>query len=310
MIGFARGPGWRSARKLLGDPHLELMRHEIPFGREPAAIGRHRAARRLQIREDPDVLLFTGACGTPADWPKLGTSTLTNNTPTSPYGTTKGGSTISTLARAQDDGTMWAGTGAGRVLVSRNINAADPATVTFTRLDGPLQPGRAVSSIFADPTDPNHAIVTYSGYNVTTAATPGHVFDVHENGTVTPGSGTFANLNVESGSSAFPTPFSDGDLPVSDGQDVGPSALVHDYRAHALIIAHDGPGRGRSDDPSGQATRAVRRPERSGDPSGQATWAVRRPGRCSPTAPQRPGPDRRVPRRAGPPRRATRPRGG
>ena len=75
---------------------------------------------------------------------------------------------------------MWAGTGAGRVLISKNINAADPATVTFTRLDddSPATPGRAVSSIYADPTNPNHAIVTFSGYNVTTAATPGHVFDV------------------------------------------------------------------------------------------------------------------------------------
>ena len=31
---------------------------------------------------------------------------------------------------------------------------------------GSPQPGRAVSSIFADPTDPNHAIVTFSGYDV------------------------------------------------------------------------------------------------------------------------------------------------
>jgi hypothetical protein len=130
------------------------------------------------IGEDPNNLLFTGACGTPADWPKLGTSTLTNNTATSPYGTTKGGSTISSLARAQDDGTMWAATGAGRLLISRNINAADPTTVTFTRLDGPLQPGRAIASVTADPTNPNHAIVTFSGYNANTLATPGHVFDV------------------------------------------------------------------------------------------------------------------------------------
>jgi hypothetical protein len=132
------------------------------------------------IGEDPENLLFTGACGKPEDWPKLGTSTLTNNSATSPYGTTKGGSTISSLSRANDDGTMWAATGAGRLLISRNINASDPASVTFTRLDddSPLTPGRAIASVTADPSNPNHAIVTFSGYNVTTATTPGHIFDV------------------------------------------------------------------------------------------------------------------------------------
>ena len=130
--------------------------------------------------KDPENLQFTGVCGAAADWPKLGTSTLTNSTATSPYGQTKGGNTISALSRGQDDGTMWAGTGAGRVLISRNINAADPSTVTFTRLDddSTATPNRAVSSIYADPTNPNHAIVTFSGFNVSTPTTPGHVFDV------------------------------------------------------------------------------------------------------------------------------------
>src|SRR3954469_4530394 len=130
--------------------------------------------------KDASNLQFTGACGAPADWPKLGTSTLTNSGATSPYGQSKGGNTISALSRGQDLGTMWAGTGAGRVLISKNINAADPSTVTFTRLDddSTSTPNRAVSSIYADPTNPNHAIVTFSGFNVTTPTTPGHVFDV------------------------------------------------------------------------------------------------------------------------------------
>ena len=46
-------------------------------------------------------------------------------------------------------------------------------------------------------------------------ATPGHLFDVKENGTAA-GSGIFTNLNVESGTVNYPTPFSDGDLPVAD----------------------------------------------------------------------------------------------
>jgi hypothetical protein len=63
------------------------------------------------------------------------------------------------------------------VLISRTANAA-AASVTFTRIDGTPQPGRAVSSIYADPTNASHAIVTFSGYNAVTPATPGHVFDV------------------------------------------------------------------------------------------------------------------------------------
>ena len=76
-------------------------------------------------------------------------------------------------------------------------------------------PTRFPSGIYVDPADTGHAWITYSGYNAVTPTTPGHVFDVHENG-IAPGSGTFTNLNVESGTSAFPTPHSDGDLPVSD----------------------------------------------------------------------------------------------
>ena len=46
-----------------------------------------------------------------------------------------------------------------------------------------------------------------------------------------PGSGLFTNLNVESGTSAYPTPFSDGDLPVSD--------VVRDDASHTLYVATD-----------------------------------------------------------------------
>ena len=125
------------------------------------------------VGEFPSDLLFTGACGSEENWPSLGADALTG----AAFGSTKGGNTISALARSQDAGTLWAGTGAGRLLISRNANAA-AASVTFTRLDTASQPNRVVSSIYADPTNANHALVTFSGYNVTTAATPGHVFDV------------------------------------------------------------------------------------------------------------------------------------
>jgi len=128
--------------------------------------------------EFPSDLLFTGACGSAAEWPPLGTVTLTSATASSPFGTDKGGTNITALARARATGTMWAGTGAGRVLVSQNSTAADPTTVSFTRIDTSVQPGRVVSSIYVDPTNPNHAIVTFSGYESNTPQAPGHVFDV------------------------------------------------------------------------------------------------------------------------------------
>ena len=92
-------------------------------------------------------------------------------------------------------------------------------------------PTRFPSGIYVDPDDTGHAWISYSGYNAVTPTTPGHVFDVHENGTVTPGSGTFTNLNVESGTSAFPTPTNDGDLPVSD--------VVRDDSSDTLYVSTD-----------------------------------------------------------------------
>lgn len=47
----------------------------------------------------------------------------------------------------------------------------------------------------------------------------------------TPGTGTFTNLNVEAGTSAFPTPTNDGDLPVAD--------IVRDDATHTLYVATD-----------------------------------------------------------------------
>ena len=125
------------------------------------------------VGEFPSDLLYTGACGSPNDWSPLGASTLTG----AAFGATKSGNNLSALSRSQDGGTMWAGTGTGRVFISRNVNAA-AASVTFTRIDGATQPNRAVSSIYADPTNANHAIVTFSGFDAVTPATPGHVFDV------------------------------------------------------------------------------------------------------------------------------------
>ena len=150
------------------------------------------------------------------------------------YGTDRSSGSMSWLARdSADHGTLWAATSAGRIFVTHNADAADPATVTWHRIDSSTSggsPTRFPSGIYVDPADTGHAWITYSGYNAATLATPGHVFDVNENG-ATPGSGVFTNLNVESGTSAYPTPFSDGDLPVSD--------VARDDANHTLYVSTD-----------------------------------------------------------------------
>jgi hypothetical protein len=91
----------------------------------------------------------------------------------------RGGQYIAAVERAPSDSkTLWVATRLGRLFVSRNADAADPSAVTYTRIDTPRTPTRFISGIAIDPADPNHAFVSYSGYNAATPGTPGHVFDV------------------------------------------------------------------------------------------------------------------------------------
>jgi hypothetical protein len=91
----------------------------------------------------------------------------------------RGGQYIASMARAPSDrGTMWVSTRLGRLFVTRNADAGDPSAVKFARIDTPSTPSRFISGISVDPRDPNHAFVSYSGYNAATPTTPGHVFDV------------------------------------------------------------------------------------------------------------------------------------
>jgi hypothetical protein len=149
------------------------------------------------------------------------------------YGDDRKGGTVSWIARdSADHGTMWVATSAGRIFVTHNADAVDPSTVTFLRIDNSASggsPTRFPSSIYVDPANPDHAWISYSGYNAVTPTTPGHVFSVVNTGTA--GAGTFTNLNVESGSSAYPTPTVNGDLPVAD--------VVRDDATHTLYVATD-----------------------------------------------------------------------
>ncbi len=126
------------------------------------------------------------ACG---DFKILGGTTAGANTPGSligtPYGADRTGGDVAAIERAPSNtDTLWAATGTGRLFISDNANAADPATVTFTRLDPSAtnDPARFVSSIYVDPDNANHAWVSYSGYNINTPAQPGHVFEVNRIG--------------------------------------------------------------------------------------------------------------------------------
>jgi len=104
------------------------------------------------------------------------------------YGTDRVGGAVSAISRStnsKDNGTLWASTGGSRVFISKNANAA-AGLVKWTRIDNTssVSPTRHPTSIYVDPRNGNHAWVSYSGYNVTTPTTPGHVFDVVWNGSV------------------------------------------------------------------------------------------------------------------------------
>jgi hypothetical protein len=125
---------------------------------------------------------FSVTCG---DWAKLGGSGL--NGPGDLSGTTYGsdnagaGNYVVALTHAQrKTNILWAATRRGRLFISANANAADPSSVTFTRLDrtavGGALPTRFVSGISLDPKNPYHAVVSYSGYSAYAAG--GHLYDV------------------------------------------------------------------------------------------------------------------------------------
>ncbi len=96
----------------------------------------------------------------------------------------------------EDNGTMWVGNRRGRLFITHNANAKDPSAVSFARLDNSSTPTRFVSGIAVDPSDANHAVVTYSGYNAYNPSAPGHVFDVRVDST---GHATFTDLSGDLG---------------------------------------------------------------------------------------------------------------
>jgi hypothetical protein len=138
-------------------------------------------------------------CG---DWVPLGGAegSIAGDLTGSAYGADKTGSYVVALSRASSNtGTMWAGTRRGRLFVSQNANAADANAVTFARIDTPSTPTRFISGIAVDPKNPNHAYVSFSGYDAyaTQAGTAtGHVFDVTYNPATQSASWTDISANI------------------------------------------------------------------------------------------------------------------
>ena len=152
---------------------------------------------------------FTITCG---DWVRIGpgsnpldaTKALGDGTF---WGTDKAtsGYVVATERAPSDNDTLWVGTRRGRLFISKNASAAQ-TTVSFTRIDTSLTPSRFVSGIAIDPSDPNTAYVSCSGYNAyaTAAGTAtGHVFKV----VYDPGLGTATWTNID---------YNLGDEPITD----------------------------------------------------------------------------------------------
>jgi hypothetical protein len=141
-------------------------------------------------------------CG---DFQRIGPTGATDLTGAS-YGSRAGSNVVAIERATSDTGTLWTATGVGRIFVSKNANAA-AGSVTYARIDLPTTPGRFISGIYIDPTNANHAWITYSGFNANTPAQPGHVFSVVFNPAT--GTATFTSLDG-TGTTAYP------DIPATD----------------------------------------------------------------------------------------------
>src|SRR5438874_8690840 len=148
------------------------------------------------------------ACG---DFVRIGPAGATNLTASAAdyRGTSLAGGNVAAFARTRANaGTLWVATTTGRVFISSNADAA-AGSVTFTRLDtlpsATAAPGRFVSSIYIDQSNPNHAWISYSGYSSLTPSTPGHVFSV----TYNPVAHNATWVNLDGGTGPM------GDLPVT-----------------------------------------------------------------------------------------------
>jgi len=137
-----------------------------------------------QAHLEADCPEFTASAVKPGcgDFVVIGTPAPSTQLTVAAWGADRQGGAVAWIQRtAQNIGTMWAATSAGRVFITDNANAP-AATVVWNRVDpNPANlntPSRAISAIHVDPANGHHAWISYNGYNVNTPATPGHVFEV------------------------------------------------------------------------------------------------------------------------------------
>ena len=156
---------------------------------------------------------FAETCG---DWEALGEDNLVDPV----WGDRAGGNVAAIERTSANRRHAWAATTTGRVFLTRNVNADDPADVEWTRIDddNAMAPNRFVSSIYPHPDKQNRAWVSYSGFASATPDTPGHVFKLRYH----PDTGTTSWRNL---SHHF------GDQPVTD--------LVRDVKRGDLYAATD-----------------------------------------------------------------------
>jgi hypothetical protein len=142
--------------------------------------------------------VFEVQCG---DWVQVGPTRLTSTV----LGDRSGGAVAAIERTASDSVTAWAATTTGRVFISKNVDAEPASAVSWTRLDtlAANDPNRFVSGVHVDPANPNRAWISYSGFNASTPATPGHVFEV----TYNPSNGTAAWVDRS---------YDLGDIPITD----------------------------------------------------------------------------------------------
>ena len=176
------GHVWRTKTWGMGSMSLELFREQCNewFGTFPTGV----------------------TCG---DWQPLGDPTAAGRLTSTAYGPDRNLNYVVAVERAPgDEATLWAATHGGRVFISKNANADPASAVTFTRLDSLASndPNRFVSGIHVDPTNPNRAWISYSGFSASTPSTPGHVFEVTYNAA---GTATWVDVSYDL-----------GDIPVND----------------------------------------------------------------------------------------------
>jgi hypothetical protein len=160
---------------------------------------------------------FTSPCG---DWVAIGQD-LSSASLGSDKQPGAGGYIVAVERAPSDNVTLWAGLRRGRVFISKNANDATPGNVVFYRIDTSSTPTRFVSGIAVDPSNPNHAFISFSGYNAYATASStatGHVFEV----TYNPNTHVATWTNIDNNL---------GDEPITD--------IALDSKTSALFVSTD-----------------------------------------------------------------------